>query len=63
MSEDSVQVSAAPFAPLNKPVVRTVDIDQPPKDYHTAELLPLPSKEVLKKSVEPQFVLGNWNIF
>ena len=49
MSDDSVQVSAAPFAPLNKPVVRTVDIDQPPKDYQTAELLPLPSKEVLQE--------------
>jgi hypothetical protein len=34
---------------LNKPVVRTADIDQPPKDYQTAELLPLPSKEVLQE--------------
>jgi hypothetical protein len=34
---------------LNKPVVRTVDIDQPPENYQTAELLPLPSKEVLQE--------------
>jgi hypothetical protein len=44
MSDDSVQVSSAP---LNKPVVRTVDIDQPPKDHQMAQMS-LPSKEVLQ---------------
>jgi hypothetical protein len=47
MSDDTVKVSAAPFSPLKKPVVRTVDSDHHPKDYQIAELLPLPSKEVL----------------
>lgn len=34
---------------MKNPVVRTFGSDQPPKDYQTAELLPLPSKEVLQE--------------
>ena len=49
MSDDTVKVSAAPFPPLKKPVVCTVDSDHHPKDYQFAELLPLLSKEVLQE--------------
>ncbi len=46
MNDDS---SSGLCCSFDRPVARTVDIEQPQKDYQTAELLPLPSKEVLQE--------------